>query len=179
MIAQINGVDMMINGIDDNADYIDRLRRTLALCPAQHLAYIHHVTVRDRRDYEGGSTNWVSRRDHTAGLWIMIDIDSFNPRLREINNRPPNFFHYTILHELGHVVDLSYRSLRYIRRHDTPGYRVITQRAHRGITQGPGEHFADVYADYFFYSEQEMPTDARMQAMLQSPAFNGITAPRR
>jgi hypothetical protein len=111
----------------------------------------------------------------------MLDVDSFDPRQREISNRPPDFFHYTLLHELGHVVDFGSGALRGLRRADRPSYRAVVTppRAHRGITQGVGEHFADLYADYFFYSEAERPTAERMDALLRSPAFAGISAPRR
>jgi hypothetical protein len=180
MIAQINGVSIPINGIDDNSEYQMRLIGTLGLLPPRHLQLLHHVTVRDRADYAGGSTNWLSASDHSAGLWIMIDMDSFDPRQREINNRPPNFFHYTLLHEMGHVVEHSYHGLRYVRTHDRAGYRAMLRRPHTG--GGPGgetEHFADTYADYFFYSEAQMPTDERMRAMLRTPAFADLGAPRR
>lgn len=144
MIVQIRGVSITINGLDRNVDYQNRIIYTLTELPAEHLQLLRHVTIRDRRDYAGGSTNWVSRSNHSAGLWIMIDIDSFDPRQREINNRPPDFLHYTLLHEMGHVVEHSFSGMRYMRQHEDAGYRAMLRHPHRG--GGPGgetEHFAD------------------------------------
>lgn len=184
MNVEVNGLTLEIRaagrGIEVTRDHGDRIAGTLRLVPVRHAALIHHIGIRDRADYEGGSTNRVSRRDPSAGLWIMLDIDSFDPRQRAINNRPPDLLHYTLLHELGHVVDAEYRGTRWVRRHERAGYRAMMAREHRGdITTGPGEHFADTYADFFFWRESEMATDARMTALLASPAFAGLTVARR
>lgn len=188
MIIQVNGVDVTVNGVDANPDWQARIQRTLALLPPAHVRHLHHLTVRDRADYAGGSTNWVSRADHSRGCWIMLDSDSFDPRVRAINNRPPDFLNYTLLHEMGHVVDQAYSGLRTMRREDRAGYRILTEPsrtgspeflAHHPRTSGAGEDFGDVYADLFFYRESERPTDERMQALLRSAAFAGLDVARR
>src|SRR5262245_61506324 len=156
MIAQIRGVSIPINGIDDRPEYQDRIIYTLGYLPVEHLRLLHHVTIRDREDYAGGSTNYVSSGHPSSGLWVMIDIDSFDPRQRAINNRPPEFLHYTLLHEMGHVVEYTHSAMRYVRQRDSAGYHAMMAHPHRG--GGPGgdtEHWADTYADYFFYTEVE------------------------
>lgn len=169
-----------VRGLDGASPYLDRIQRTLSLLPARHVAQLVYVGIRNRENYAGGSTNWVSSRDHDRGLWIMLDIDSFDPTRREINNRPPDLFHYTLLHEMGHVIDHAYRGTRWVRRHARAGYNAMMAHPHAGeITTGPGEHFADTYADFFFYRESERPTDERMTALLASPVFDGLTVARR
>lgn len=161
-----------------------RLQNTLRAIPAIHIRSLTYINIRDRQnsdgsEYAGGSTNATVRNvfrlpPGERRFWIMIDIDSFDPRQREINNRE-NGLHYTLLHEIGHVVDWSFGAFRWIRRHDVVGYREIRRRVHRGsITTGDQEKFADVYADFFFYTESERPMDRAMEAVLGSPAFDSL-----
>lgn len=182
MIIQINGVDVDIRGLDGNEEHRQRVVDTLSLVPSDHLKTFRYYRIRQsfRENYAGGSNNWVDNDDHSQGVWILIDPDGFDPRQREINNRPPNFYNYTVLHELGHAVDRAYRGMRWVRRNDRSGYRAMMRHPHPGdITTGAGEHFADAYADFFFYSESERATDERMEALLASPAFDGLGVSRR
>jgi hypothetical protein len=174
----INSVPLTVNGADDHPDWLDHIRRTLALIPAAHIRAIHHITVRDRRDYTGGSTNWVDRHDHAAGTWVMLDVDSFP---KALNNQTPDRLHYTLLHETGHVIGTAYNCLSYLRSHRRSdesvrrGYAAMIAHPHEGRTSGAGEHFADTYADFFFHTVSDMATDDRMTALLTTPAFTSIT----
>lgn len=156
----------------DRADR-ERLERTLSILPEPHLRGLRYIEIRDRPDYAGGSTNVTPR------YWVMLDIDSFDPRQREINNRPGGL-HYTLLHEMGHVVDSSYRAFQWIQRHDRAGYRLIASRSHSGrITTGARERFANTYADLFFYPQGDRLRDDCIRVILDSPAFTSLPSHTR
>ena len=184
MIIVVLNVSVTVNGVDSRPDWQDHIRRTLSLLPVEHVRAIHYITVRDRADYDGGSTNWVDRDNHSAGCWIMLDSDSFP---KPLNNQAPDRLHYTLLHETGHVVGMAYNCLSFLRSHRRSdesvrrGYAAMLAHPHSGRTRGAGEHFADTYADYFFHTETDMATDDRMTAMLTTPAFTSLPAvpPRR
>ena len=108
-----------VRGREIEEDWRTRIARTLALLPRPHVALLQYIGIRDRANYAGGSTNQVSR-DPEDGLWIMLDIDGFDPRQRQINNRPPNFHNYTLLHEMGHLVDAHYRGTRWAASAQSP-----------------------------------------------------------
>lgn len=156
-----------------------RLERTLSILPQQHLRGLQYIEIRDRSDYAGGSTNVASHPWPTNGpgqrqYWVMLDIDSFDPRQRQINTRPGGL-HYTLLHEMGHVVDWSTGAFEWIRRHDHAGYRLIASRSHSSrFTTGAQERFADTYADLFFYPQGNRLRDDRIRAILNSPAFTSL-----
>ena len=170
-----------VRGLDLTHTQIARLQRTLQLLPPPHLRGLRYIRIRDRADYEGGSTNptqrgWRRQEPDERRFWVMIDIDSFDPRHRPINNRP-NGYHYTLLHEMGHVVDWSFNAMNWIRRHDRAGYQAMLAHPHSGITQGAFEHFADAYADFFFYPEAERQLDRRMEALMACPAWTELDTP--
>jgi hypothetical protein len=176
MILVINSVPLLVEGADSHPDWLEHIRRTLALIPAEHIRAIHHIRTRDRANYEGGSTNPVTGPG--GGNWIMLDVDSFP---KPLNNRAPDRLHYTLLHETGHVVGAAYNCLSYLRSHRRSdesirrGYAAMLAHPHSGRTSGAGEHFADTYADFFFHTERDMATDDRMTAMLATPAFTSVT----
>ena len=155
-----------------------RLERTLSILPPQHLHGLQYIEIRDRQNYEGGSTNvasdtWPTTPASRSNYWVMLDIDSFDPRFRPINNYP-NGLHYTLLHEMGHVVDWFTDSFRWIRQHDRTGHRLLTRRHHTGRTSGQQEKFADTYADLFFYPQGIQERDACVRVILNSPAFSSL-----
>lgn len=166
----------------------DRLERTLFLLPSIHFRGLRHIAIRDRdvvdeetgarRPYAGGSTNamrsdWADQAPGARRFWIMIDIDSFSPRHRRINNHPGGY-HYTLLHEMGHVADWSFAAFRTMRTEDPDGFRAISRRSHVGITRGAQEKFADAYADFFFYPLGNRARDERSRAVLRSAAFASV-----
>jgi hypothetical protein len=156
-----------------------RLERTLSILPQQHLRGLQYIEIRDRVDYAGGGTNvarhsWPTTAPGRRQYWVMLDIDSFSPERRAINNRPDGL-HYTLLHEMGHVVDWSTGAFRWIRQHDRAGYRLIASRSHTGrLTTGEQEKFADTYADLFFYPQGNGLRDDCIRVILNSPAFTGL-----
>lgn len=155
-----------------------RLQRTLSILPPQHLNGLQYIEIRDIRNYEGGSTNvtshsWPTTPSGRHDYWVMLDIDSFDPSRRLINNYP-NGLHYTLLHEMGHVVDWFTDSFRWIRRHDPTGYQLIIQRHHTGATMGDPEKFADTYADLFFHPQGNQSRDNCIRVILNSPAFTSL-----
>jgi hypothetical protein len=105
----------------------------------------------------------------------MLDIDSFDPKRRPINNYPGGL-HYTLLHEMGHVVDWFTDSFEWIRRHNPAGYRLIIRRHHVGATMGHQEKFADTYADLFFYPQGNQLRDNCIRVILDSPAFTSLSS---
>ena len=158
-----------------------RLERTLSILPQQHLRGLQYIEIRDRRDYAGGSTNvarysWPTTEPGRRQYWVMLHIDSFEPGRRAINNRPGGL-HYTLLHEMGHVVDWSTGAFRWIQQHDRAGYLLIRSRSHTGaITTHEQEKFADTYADLFFYPQGDRLRDDCIRVILNSPAFTGLPA---
>lgn len=155
-----------------------RLERTLSILPPQHLHGLRYIEIRDRPNYEGGSTNiasdvWPTTPNGRSNYWVMLDIDSFDPRLRPINNYP-NGLHYTLLHEMGHVVDWFTGSFSWIRRNNRAGYQALVRRHHTGHTMGHQEKFADTYADLFFYPQGNRQRDECVRVILNSPAFSGL-----
>lgn len=169
-----------------NNDMITRLENTLRILPAQHLRTLQYIEIRDRQlddgaEYAGGSTNEARTTSPdtppgTRNYWIMLDIDSFDPRHRAINNTD-NGLHYTLLHEMGHVVDWSTRAFRWMRRHRrTSGYHRVMGRTHNSrLTNGGQEKFADAYADLFFYPRGlNGRRDLTVEAILRSPAFTTL-----
>lgn len=180
-----------LEGLPLTEDQRDRLELTLRLLPAAHLRALTRIVIRDRqvvdedtgerREYAGGSTNavqegWRRMAPGERQFWIMIDIDSFDPHQRAINARPGRK-HYTLLHEIGHLVDWSFGAFRWIQAHDPAGYAAIARAPHRGITPGAQERFADAYADLWFYPPERTRDDPRIQAILRSPAFHRIWSP--
>ncbi|AUC54086.1 hypothetical protein CDO87_13280 [Sagittula sp. P11] len=180
-----------LEGLPITAEQQERLSHTLRCVPADHLRSLQRIVIRDRqvrdersgemREYAGGSTNaaqrgWRDLSPHQRRFWIMLDIDSFDPRQRPINNRPGGK-HYTLLHELGHLVDWSYGALSWIMRNDPEGFRLLARQPHTGITQGTQERFADAYADLYFHPPERTRDDPRIRCILQSPPFRTAWTP--
>lgn len=179
MYLRVSGgeVELRVDRFTIDPQQIRRLERTLSILPQQHLSGLRYIRIRDRANYAGGSTN-VARDPGavTPGnrqYWVMLDIDSFDPRQRAINNRPDGL-HYTLLHEMGHVVDWTTRAFRWIRQHDRSGYELLTRRHHAGVTTGQQEKFADTYADLFYYPQGNRLRDDCIRVILNSPAFTSL-----
>ncbi len=150
-----------------------KIEQTLRAIPYQHLAGLSRIEIR-QRDRAGGSTNpdgpthgGVPRSGH---YFVVLDIDAFDSSW----NNTGNGLLYTLLHEMGHVVDWHTRSFEWIGRNDREGYRAIVARTHRGVTQHNQEKFADAYADYFFYRGTARGWTRSVQAVYDSPCFDGL-----
>lgn len=59
---------------------------------------------------------------------------------------------YTLLHEMGHIVDKSIQPtcMEFLASEFPLGCLGILSRYHGGGTRGVSEHYADIYADYFY-----------------------------
>lgn len=82
--------------------------------------------------------------------YIRLSYDSLDgSRGHSYNN---GRLSYTLLHEMGHIVDKSINpTCMDILKRDFPlGCWAILTRYHDGATSGPSEHYADIYADYFY-----------------------------
>lgn len=190
------GRQIQTRGLALTTEQTDRIARTLNQVPPEHLRSLQYLSFRDRdapvldehrhptgemRPYAGGSTSSVSRgwqalEPGERRFLIVIDIDSFSPLHRPINCQPGGL-HYTLLHELGHLVDWSYAAFAWIQANDPAGFATIAARAHTGITRGAQERFADVYADMVFYPESQRATNDAMRSVLASPAFTALSTP--
>ncbi len=163
----VNGVNIEIRGLAAGAR-LDQLLTTLRQLPFVHLVFIPPVTVGQRppvnpgnpRSYGGGGS---AHAGMPGGPYIRLNVRTFDAPW----NR--GRFHYTLLHECGHIIDWGFNCMDRMqqdRRHD---YDILLAHHHRGRTQGPGEHYADAYADYF----AGRPISAgRRAALLNSAAFS-------
>jgi hypothetical protein len=176
-IARINSVFVTIEGVAQGGREFSQLCRTLELMPAEHLRHVPTITVGDRPRRGGGGS---APPCEPGGPYIRLNRTIFNPDERPINT---GAFSYTLLHECGHIVDWAYACMVTMQREDPPGYQALLSHAHNGATQGPGEHYADAYADYFFIPPASRaqgrrartgPVDARMQAVLNSTAMRQV-----
>ncbi|PTX55994.1 hypothetical protein C8N43_0643 [Litoreibacter ponti] len=125
-----------------------RLENTLCSLPAHHVSGLSYVELRQRAG-SGGSTNALPGRTSGPGYSIVLDYDSFSRRI----NQTTLDLNYTLLHEMGHVVDWTNHAFSWMQLNDRPGYDAICARVHRhapGGTNNDQEKFADAYADFHF-----------------------------
>jgi hypothetical protein len=133
------------NNLELTKIQLHRIETTLQVLPAHHLTPLARIEIRQRAG-AGGSANAMPEGAAGPTHFVVLDIDTFVSPW----NNTDNGLLYTLLHEMGHVVDWSYRAFPYIRRHDRPGYDAICERVHHGRTQNQQEKFADTYADIHF-----------------------------
>ncbi|RMG27966.1 MAG: hypothetical protein D6730_06145 [Bacteroidetes bacterium] len=163
---QIRGVTIRIR-FDANQVSESQIRQlviTLRLLPVNHLRHIPLITVGNRPPAGGGGS---AHPGMPGGPYIRLN--------RNIFQSPWNrgTYNYTLLHEVGHVIDWTYNSMSRMRRDDRAGYQALLAHTHRGRTQGPGEHFADAYADFIIGKRMSA---ARRNALRQSTAFKNVVA---
>jgi len=160
--------DFIVNGVQINMVYdadevtdanIRQLLNTLALLPARHLEQLPTITVGNRPRRGGGGSAHSGMR---GGPYIRLNSGIFS---RHWNQGPYN---ETLLHEVGHIVDWAYQCMQHLPSEDREGYQALLADPHGGATQGPSEHYADAYADY--YLDRSM-SDARRRALLSCSAF--------
>lgn len=166
-IMTISGVPVTIHGLDAATDerYRQLIRRTLLQLPTAHLQKLPPISFGNRPPRGGGG---AAHAGMASGPFIRINVTSFQSRW----NRGQH--HFTSLHEVGHVIDWSYNCMPKIHVADQKGYQALLRHPHRGATQGPSEHYADAYADYF-NNGRSTPNPrtwpARMNAVVNSAAF--------
>jgi hypothetical protein len=164
-IIDVKGVPVTINGLDEtqpsDLPHLEQLERSLNLLPVAHLKHIPTIAVGNRPPRGGGGS---ANPSMPGGPYIRLNRNCFNSSWNQ------GSYNYTLLHEVGHIIDWAYRCMERMRRTDPRAYRVLLQHPHRGATQGPGEHYADAYADYF--SGRRL--GERLEPLRQSAAFRGI-----
>ncbi|MEP3346142.1 MAG: hypothetical protein ABJN34_00785 [Litoreibacter sp.] len=133
------------NNLELTKMQLHRIETTLQVLPAHHLSPLARIEVRQRAG-AGGSANSMPDGSIGPTHFVVLDIDTFVSPW----NNTDNGLLYTLLHEMGHVVDWSHRAFTYIRQHDRAGYDAICRRIHHGRTQNQQEKFADSYADIHF-----------------------------
>ncbi|MEN8148385.1 MAG: hypothetical protein ABFS86_01095 [Planctomycetota bacterium] len=136
------------------------IRTTLDLIPESHAALMGiteeaHIRVWGRPTRGGGAAQPLGGSEATPHIWLNRD------RMREDRNREDDLS-FTFLHELGHQVDywrlnriMGSRNRAYIttdiRDEDPIGFLCLLTRDHGSRTRFPSEHFANVYADYWYH----------------------------
>lgn len=133
------------NRLELTKEQFRRIALTLGVLPAHHVASVARIEIRQRAG-AGGSANAMPDGVTGPTHYVVLDIDCFASAW----NNTENGLIYTLLHEMGHVVDWSNRAFPWIRRNDRAGYDIICQRVHHGRTQNQQEKFADSYADIHF-----------------------------
>ncbi len=118
-----------------------------------------------------------------GGPFIRLNRMVFDRRQRPVN---AGAYNYTLLHEIGHIIDWAYDAMSGLRSTDPDGYRALMAHTHVGATQGPSENYADGYADFFFRGGRRdrssvphgwvLPQrmDRRLDAIIHSRAFTSI-----
>ena len=173
----VKGVSIEIVGADEHGrapESVQRacgmqtaqLLRSLNVLPRSHLVLLPRITVGERppasnhpRSYGGGGS---AHRGMPGGPYLRLNWRIFQAPWNQ------GHVNYTLLHEVGHIVDWAYRCMQVLRRDHRSHYQVLTSHPHSGRTQGPSEHYADAYADYF---SRKRLSDTRREALLISRAF--------
>lgn len=129
-------------GLTLTPDHLRRIQMTLGVIPEYHAKLPSRIEIRQRAG-AGGSANAMP---NSPRFFVVLDYDTF----RSSWNTRQDGLLYTLLHEMGHVVDWTYGAFPNIRRNDPAGYDAICERVHRGRTQHDQEKFADAYADIHY-----------------------------
>ncbi len=165
MDVQIGGVTVEINGTDEAQ--LEALTSTLGRLWVHHLQIVPPITVGDRPPRGGGG---AAHSGMPGGPYIRLNRSCFESPWNQ------HGYNYTLLHEVGHIVDWAFDCIRHMRREDLAGFRALIAHPHSGVTRGWGEHYADGLADW--YARKPM-SDARRNAILFSRGFFGPIGTRR
>lgn len=125
-----------------------KIRNTLDCLPIAHLNLFGENGHIEGKNIIGAHGNEVRGGGNNPNIpFINLSYACFDS---PFNSR--GHLLYTLLHEMGHVVDKSINPtcMRVLSRNFTRGYIAMLSRYHGGGTQGHSEHYADIYADYFF-----------------------------
>ncbi|MEO8088324.1 MAG: hypothetical protein ABI763_16000 [Bacteroidota bacterium] len=162
----IKGIQIKLNGIEENQPGFQQLVRTLNLLPHAHLRVFPTITVGDRPARGGGGSQ---PRSEPGGAFIRINRSCFNSSWNS------GRYNETLLHEIGHIIDWEYNCMRVMSRNNPTGYNILLAHRHSGATHGASEHYADAYATYFKWGYSNSRMGARLQPLLTSEAFYWMT----
>jgi hypothetical protein len=139
------------------------IRTTLDVIPESHAGLMGvneeaHIRVWGRPSRGGGAARPRGTSEATPHIWLNLDV------MTEERNSEGDLS-FTLLHELGHQVD--YWRLNHqtenrdyittdIRDEDPIGFLCLLTRDHGSRTAFPSEHFANVYADYWYHVVSEI-----------------------
>jgi len=165
MDVNISGVTVQINGADESQ--MEALTSTLERLWVHHIQIVPPVTVGDRPARGGGG---AAHSGMPGGPYIRLNRTCFQSAWNL------HGYNYTLLHEVGHIVDWTFNCMQRMRREDNRGFRALIAHPHSGATQGWSEHYADGLADW--YARKPM-SDARRNALLFSRGFFGPIGMRR
>jgi hypothetical protein len=159
-------------------DRIKVIETTLKLLPVEHLRAIAAGHIRLSRAGDTPSNGGGS----DPAPWIRVSARSLTAA---------RVHSFTLLHEMGHIVDYHYGAMRTLRATHPRLYRILSATAHNGRTQFDGEKFADCYmifvmrhvaglahqhpADPAAYQGAEAET--RFRALMSTPAFERWAGP--
>jgi len=146
---------------------MEALTSTLERLCVQHLQIVPPITVGDRPERGGGG---AAHSGMPGGPYIRLNRTCFQSSWNQ------HGYNYTLLHEVGHIVDWAFSCIQNMRREDNRGFRALIAHPHSGATQGWGEHYADGLADW--YARKPM-SEARRNAILFSRGFFGPIGRRR
>ena len=159
MDVDISGVTIEINGADESQQEV--LTNTLERLWVHHLKILPPITVGDRPHRGGGG---AAHSGMPGGPYIRLNRSCFQSSWNQ------HGYNYTLLHEVGHIIDWTFDCIQHMRREDNQGFRVLLAHPHSGATQGWSEHYADAVADW--YAGHPM-SEARRHAILFSRGFFG------
>ncbi|MBW1787813.1 MAG: hypothetical protein JRK53_14510 [Deltaproteobacteria bacterium] len=159
MDIDISGVTIQIDGADEAQ--LEALTSTLGRLWVHHLQIVPPITVGDRPPRGGGGS---AHSGMPGGPYIRLNRTCFQSEWNQ------HGYNYTLLHEMGHIVDWAFDCIRHMRREDLQGFRALIAHPHSGATQGWGEHYADGAADW--YARKPM-SEVRRNAILFSRGFFG------
>jgi hypothetical protein len=146
-IVNIKGVKIIINGVDPGTPEFQQLVTTLKLLPFNHLIHIPTIAVGSQPPRGGGGS---ASRTMRGGPYIRLNRTCFRS---EWNRGAHN---YTLLHEIGHIIDWEFGAMASLHTTNPDGHRALMDHHHSGATQSPGEHYADGYADYFAHGPERL-----------------------
>lgn len=179
-VFQVKATSIEIVGADEHGHGPGRARRgcgmqtaqllrTLDLLPVGHLRLLPRITVGERPPSSGnpGSYGGGGSAHHAmaGGPYLRLNWRIFDAPW----NR--NMYNETLLHEVGHFVDWGFQCMTTMQREDRAGFDALVAHPHSGRTEGPGEHYADAYADHF---KGRNMSAGRRRALLNSSGFSDI-----
>ena len=147
------GVNPVTRNVIDG--WIQRIRNTLDILPIPHIALLAggpngHILI-GRPERGGGALPLGAAR---TAPFIHMSYECFGDSFNRRGN-----LSYTFLHEMGHLVDhweqghcagSPRRCMDYLPALDPLGCLAMLRRYHGGGTRWTSEHYADVYADYWY-----------------------------
>jgi hypothetical protein len=161
----INGIPVVLAYDRVTETNIRQFVTSLARLPVRHLQIMPRIEVGSRPF--GSSGGGSSLSGQPGAPFIRVNRNCFTSSW----NR--GRYNYTLLHECGHIVDWTFHCMAIMNRRDRAGFDALMAHPHRGTTDGPGDHYADAYADYFC---GKRISQQRRDALINSVAFENFDA---